>query len=541
MGGSSSREADASSSGGANGTTATTTTMERYDSEEEDCQCSFPLFCPPSSSGAKGSAAKKKKRNAYDPMGTPIATPIDVRRKKAQAIAEANASAKARRRAQGGGGGGVSGGGDSTMMSSVYGGLEKETSERIVTAPQDYRAAAGASGRGGGGAEPVMEDDDDDENDFGWKRQPSAVVHEGKDGERELYREYELCEVLGVGSTSTCHRCVHRPTGQSRACKVIDKRHIESRFAGMIEQFHTEIRALRSLHHPNIITLYDVYITDDKLFIVMELMEGGELFDYVVRKGTLNEEEASKIVRKVTSALVYMHSKNIIHRDLKPENLLLTHTPRSSHDIEVKIIDFGLSKCMEEPVARSFLGTRGYLAPEMLQRRDYSRSVDAWALGVIVFVLLCGCLPFDDDSAQVPTDEMVRAKFVLRFPRWAKNLSPSAKNLLGHLLDVNPRTRYTAEQALNHPWVRGETAPRENLLESPGRIVLTPGGSIKGGKAGTKEHIAKVRANRARSPAASRPSPGQGQRYGHGGRHHHHHGHHHHHQPKRQLVRKKSI
>ena len=112
----------------------------------------------------------------------------------------------------------------------------------------------------------------------------------------------------------------------------------------MIEQFHTEIAALRSLHHPNIITLYDVYITDEKIYIVMELMSGGELFDYVVAKGTLNEEEASQIVNKVTSALVYMHSKNIIHRDLKPENLLLTHKPKSGDDVDVKIIDFGLSK-----------------------------------------------------------------------------------------------------------------------------------------------------------------------------------------------------
>ena len=112
----------------------------------------------------------------------------------------------------------------------------------------------------------------------------------------------------------------------------------------MIDQFHSEIKALRSLHHPNIITLYDVYITNDKIYIVMELMEGGELFDYVVKKGTLNEEEASRIVRMVTSALVYMHGKNIIHRDLKPENLLLTHKPRNIHEIDVKIIDFGLSK-----------------------------------------------------------------------------------------------------------------------------------------------------------------------------------------------------
>jgi len=145
---------------------------------------------------------------------------------------------------------------------------------------------------------------------------------------------------------------------------------------------------------------------------------------------------------------------------------------------------------MQEPVARTFLGTRGYLAPEMLQRRDYTRAVDTWALGVIVFVLLCGCLPFDDDSATVPSDDLVKAKFVLRFPRWAKNLSPSAKDLLSHLLDVNPRTRYTAEQALNHPWVQGQTAPRDNLLASPGRIRKSPAlvGSLRtnGGVPGRK-------------------------------------------------------
>ena len=129
---------------------------------------------------------------------------------------------------------------------------------------------------------------------------------------------------------------------------------------------------------------------------------------------------------------------------------------------------------MKEEVASSFLGTRGYLAPEMLQRRDYSRAVDTWALGVIVFVLLCGCLPFDDDSQTVPSDDLVRKKFVLRFPRWAKNLSASAKDLLTHLLDVDPRTRYTAEQALQHPWVTGETAPADNLLQSPRMIRKSP-------------------------------------------------------------------
>ena len=147
---------------------------------------------------------------------------------------------------------------------------------------------------------------------------------------------------------------------------------------------------------------------------------------------------------------------------------------------------------MEEPVARTFLGTRGYLAPEILQRRDYTRAVDSWALGVIVFVLLCGCLPFDDDSSTVPSDDLVKAKFVLRFPRWAKNLSPSAKDLLSHLLDVNPRTRFTPEQALGHPWVRGDAAPG-TLLASPGKIKTNSVGQQTETTAKILQNYAKAR------------------------------------------------
>jgi serine/threonine protein kinase len=310
-------------------------------------------------------------------------------------------------------------------------------------------------------------------------------IHEGPNCETELNEKYELLEAMGVGSTSTVHRCVHRRTGKEYACKIIDCVLIEERFQGMMSQFQTEIESLRKLKHPGIIELYDVYLADSKIYIVMEIMNGGELFEYVVQKGTLTEDEAAKIVRKVTSALVYMHDNNIVHRDLKPENLLLKRKPQGpGDDIEVKIIDFGLSKAMEEPVAQTFLGTRGYLAPEMLQRRNYTKAVDTWALGIIVFVLVCGCLPFDDDSATVPSDDLVRTRFVLRFPRWAKNLSKSAKDLLSHLLDVNPATRYTAEQALNHPWVKGETAVKGNLLASPGKIKKSPAftGCAKPGK-----------------------------------------------------------
>jgi serine/threonine protein kinase len=174
-------------------------------------------------------------------------------------------------------------------------------------------------------------------------------------------------EVLGVGSTSTCHRCVHKRSDHHYACKIIDKQLIEDRFQGMMEQFHTEIDALRSLNHPNIIQLFDVYVTEEKIFIVMELMEGGELFDYVVQKGTLTEEEAARIVHKVTSALVYMHTKNIVHRDLKPENLLLRRKPKNAGDsVEVKIIDFGLSKVCSMCRENNPTGDRKRVTPLLL-------------------------------------------------------------------------------------------------------------------------------------------------------------------------------
>ena len=147
------------------------------------------------------------------------------------------------------------------------------------------------------------------------------------------------------------------------ACKIIDKRHIEDRFRGLLEQFGVEIEVLKELNHPGIIKLEDVYTTDSKIYMVMELMSGGELFDYVVEKGTLTEEEASLIVKGVVDAVVYMHDKGIIHRDLKPENLLLKTRPtdadREGAKVECKIIDFGLSKFVQTGrMATSFLGTR---------------------------------------------------------------------------------------------------------------------------------------------------------------------------------------
>lgn len=292
--------------------------------------------------------------------------------------------------------------------------------------------------------------------------------------EEAFKRKYELGQVIGKGSTSEVKKCRDRRTGAEYACKIIDKSKIKNKFSPLLEQFENEIEVLMRLQqvkqHPNIIRLEDVFITDTTIFMIMELMKGGELFDYVVTRQYLSEAEASSIIRKVTSAVSLMHSQNIIHRDLKPENLLLTHTGPGA---EVKIIDFGLSKMLPDPsnVAQSFLGTRGYLAPEMLQRRSYSASVDVWALGVISFILLCGCLPFDDSAARI-NDETARAKFQLRFPSWAKDLSVEAKDFLAKLLNPDPYKRINVHDALEHPWLQERILPeaKKKLLQSPKHI-----------------------------------------------------------------------
>ncbi|CAK4710677.1 hypothetical protein LEN26_019725 [Aphanomyces euteiches] len=297
-----------------------------------------------------------------------------------------------------------------------------------------------------------------------YRSRPKAIMSSGPMYAAGSFEsKYVLGSVIGTGSTSVCHLCESKATGEQFACKIIDKRAIQSKSDDLLEQFQVEIQVLQSLDHPNIIHMEDVYQTDSRICMVTELMEGGELFDYVVHKGTLSEVEASCLVRKITSAIAYMHACGVVHRDLKPENLLLTS---KSPNAEVKIIDFGLAKLLHDSQTRSFLGTRGYLAPEMLRRQSYSKSIDVWALGVIVYVLLCGCLPFNDDGSKINSDKAARAKFGLRFPRWASGLSESAKDLLRHLLEVDSEKRYTAEQACLHPWVTGQRTPNK-FLESP--------------------------------------------------------------------------
>jgi len=206
---------------------------------------------------------------------------------------------------------------------------------------------------------------------------------------------------------------------------------------------------LKQVNHPNVVGLKDMFETASTLYLVMELVTGGELFDKIVEKGQYSEKEASVIVKQILSAVGYLHSQGIAHRDLKPENLLL----KGSDDTTVMLSDFGLSKIIgEDKLMETACGTPYYVAPEVLQAAGYDKEVDLWSVGVITYLVLCGFPPFYGESLPEVFEQIMSAQFDFPDPYWTE-VSPQAKDFIQKLLVIDPHKRLTAQQALDHPWI----------------------------------------------------------------------------------------
>lgn len=214
---------------------------------------------------------------------------------------------------------------------------------------------------------------------------------------------------------------------------------------------------------PNVVQLYEVYEEKAFCYLVMELMEGGELLEYIIEKKTFTEREARSTTRCVLGALAYMHDKRVAHRDIKPENLLLSeHKDLNS----IKLADFSFAKYVKKRNScRTLCGTPGYLAPEMLERFPaYDVKCDVWSVGCLLFLLLGGYLPFDDDDDDVIFDQTRDGQFEFR-PEFWNGASHGAKDLVSRMLTVNPKKRITAARALESEWVvRGDDALEERQL-----------------------------------------------------------------------------
>jgi len=235
-----------------------------------------------------------------------------------------------------------------------------------------------------------------------------------------------------------------------------------------IERFKQEIALMKIMDHPNIIKLYETFEDHRNIYLIMELCSGGELFDKIIEAGHFTEVQAAILMQQIIRAIYYMHENHVCHRDLKPENFLFM-TKESIDKNLLKIIDFGLScKFETNQVLTTKAGTPYYVAPQVLAGK-YDQMSDLWSCGVIMYVLLCGYPPFFGETDSEVLSKVRLGAFSFNAADW-KNVSEDAKNLIRMLLKMNPRDRYTAEQTLNHEWIRNKAPAAKNVSLQSGFV-----------------------------------------------------------------------
>ncbi|XP_003397184.1 calcium/calmodulin-dependent protein kinase type 1 isoform X3 [Bombus vosnesenskii] len=292
---------------------------------------------------------------------------------------------------------------------------------------------------------------------FGKKDSNKKIKKDGKDDKSPSVEDkYILKELLGTGAFSEVRLAESKEKpGQMFAVKIIDKKALK----GKEDSLENEIRVLRRLTHPNIVQLLETFEDKHKVYLVMELVTGGELFDRIVEKGSYTEKDASGLIRQVLEAVDYMHDQGVVHRDLKPENLLY-YNP--DEDSKIMISDFGLSKMEDSGIMATACGTPGYVAPEVLAQKPYGKAVDVWSIGVISYILLCGYPPFYDENDANLFAQILKGEFEFDSPYW-DDISESAKDFIHKLMCVNVEERFSCKQALAHPWISGNAASNKNI------------------------------------------------------------------------------
>ncbi|CAI9724966.1 maternal embryonic leucine zipper kinase-like isoform X2 [Octopus vulgaris] len=265
---------------------------------------------------------------------------------------------------------------------------------------------------------------------------------------QELDGLFLLKDTIGSGGFGKVKLATHLLTGEKVAIKIMNKQAL----GPDLPRVKTEIEAMKSIHHKHVCQLYQVIENEDRVFLVLEYCPEGELFDYVVAKDRLTEVEAKHFFHQIVSAMAYIHFKGYAHRDLKPENILLDE----HHN--VKIIDFGLCAKPKGGMDHHLYtpcGSAAYAAPELVSGKEYLGDMaDVWSMGVLLYALLCGYLPFDDDSITVLCKKINAGKYSV--PPW---LSPESIEIIDQLLQVNPMRRISMRHLLNHPWVCQDGKP----------------------------------------------------------------------------------
>ncbi|XP_023682027.1 serine/threonine-protein kinase DCLK1b isoform X2 [Paramormyrops kingsleyae] len=280
-----------------------------------------------------------------------------------------------------------------------------------------------------------------------------------------IAERYKVGRTIGDGNFAVVRECVERSTGREYALKIINK----GKCRGKEQMIQNEVSILRRVKHPNIVLLIEEMDTYCELYLVMELVKGGDLFDAITSTNKYTERDASGMLYNLTSAIKYLHSLNIVHRDIKPENLLVYEHQDGSKSL--KLGDFGLATVVDGPLY-NVCGTPTYVAPEIIAETGYGLKVDIWAAGVITYILLCGFPPFrgNSDNQEALFDQILMGQLEFPSPYW-DSVSDSAKELITGMLQVEVEQRFTAPQVLDHPWVNDDgMAENEHQLCVAGKI-----------------------------------------------------------------------
>ncbi|KAM5288230.1 serine/threonine-protein kinase DCLK1 isoform 3-T3 [Ctenodactylus gundi] len=293
----------------------------------------------------------------------------------------------------------------------------------------------------------------------------SEVSEEGFQIPATITERYKVGRTIGDGNFAVVKECVERSTAREYALKIIKK----SKCRGKEHMIQNEVSILRRVKHPNIVLLIEEMDVPTELYLVMELVKGGDLFDAITSTNKYTERDASGMLYNLASAIKYLHSLNIVHRDIKPENLLVYEHQDGSKSL--KLGDFGLATIVDGPLY-TVCGTPTYVAPEIIAETGYGLKVDIWAAGVITYILLCGFPPFrgSGDDQEVLFDQILMGQVDFPSPYW-DNVSDSAKELITMMLLVNVDQRFSAVQVLEHPWVNDDGLPEnEHQLSVAGKI-----------------------------------------------------------------------
>lgn len=285
---------------------------------------------------------------------------------------------------------------------------------------------------------------------------PSIVLSKAKDNRPPLLPcPYKTGNLLGKGSYATVKEAIEIETGKKFAAKIINKEFMR----GKEILFMNELNILKSVSkaHPNLVTLHSYFETPFNWYLIMDLCEGGELFERLYQKGSFYEKDAIVIIKQIIEGIAYLHENNIVHRDIKAENIMFRTKDENS---PVVIADFGLSRLIEQSENDRLLntecGTQGYMAPEIILHKGHGKPVDMWAVGVLTFIILSGYCPFSGDNSVEENKNIVNNNYSFEPKKSWEGISQNAKDFIAHLLVFNPEHRLTAVQALQHAWLNSK-------------------------------------------------------------------------------------